>query len=37
MIIYVVTDCESGWDCVKAVFKDLTDANKYCAERDGVE
>lgn len=34
--VYVITNTENGWDCVLRVYKERSDAVKYCAEWDGV-
>lgn len=35
--VFVVTDTEAGWDCVRGVYLNRADAVEYCAIRDGVE
>lgn len=32
--VYVVTNLESGWDCVRDVYIRKDDAIEYCAERE---
>ena len=34
--VYVVTNPELGWDCVMGVYEVREDAEKRCAEYDGV-
>lgn len=33
--VFVITNVESGWDCVMGVYYKKEDAIKYCAEMDG--
>jgi len=34
--VYVVTNPELGWDCVIGVYEVREDAEKYCAQYEGV-
>lgn len=36
-IVYVITNVESGWDCVRGVFYQKQDAINFCAELDNVK
>lgn len=36
MNVFIITNAESGWDCVRGAFLEKDDAVAFCADRDGV-
>lgn len=36
MKVYVLTNLESGWDCVSGVYKDYKDALRYIGDCEGL-